>query len=134
MSTSARRSCASLLIASCLIVAACLIAGGPRAASAQQLQADPGAPDASGSVTTQPKAKRAKAQQSPRANAGASAGQQQQGGTGNRQFGELEGWSPGKAPPGGKQKEKEGETSSPPKGGLPIGVSPSGNMSVGLPF
>jgi hypothetical protein len=129
MSTSARRSCASLLIA------AYLIAGGLQAASAQQLQVDPGALDASGSVTTQPKAKRAKAQQSPRANAGASAGQQQQQGSGgNRQFGELEGWSPGKAPPGGKQKEKEGETSSPPKGGLPIGVSPSGNMSVGLPF
>ncbi|NUJ80915.1 hypothetical protein HUN39_12910 [Methylocystis sp. FS] len=127
MSIRARRSCASLLIA------AYLIAGGPLGASAQQLQADPGAPDASGSVTTQPKAKRAKAQQSPRANAGASAGQQQQqGGAGNRQFGELEGWSPGKAPPGGKPKEEE--KSSQPKGGLPIGVSPSGNMSVGLPF
>ena len=124
MSTRARRSCASLLIA------AYLIAGGPLGALAQQLQADPGALDASGSVTTQPKAKRAKAQQSPRANAGAS--QQQQGGAGNRQFGELEGWSPGKAPPGGKQKEEE--KSSQPKGGLPIGVSPSGNMSVGLPF
>ena len=124
MSTSARRNCASLLIA------AYLIAGGPQAASAQQLQVDPGALDAAGSVTTQPKAKRAKAQQSPRAG----AGQQQQQGVGNRQFGELEGWSPGKAPPGGKQKEKEGETSSLPKGGLPIGVSPSGNMSVGLPF
>ncbi|PPC85126.1 MAG: hypothetical protein CTY36_19135 [Methylocystis sp.] len=126
MSTSARRSCASLLIA------AYLIAGSFQAASAQQLQADPGAPDASGSVTTQPKAKKAKAQQSPRANAGASAGQQQQGGGGNRQFGELEGWSPGKAPPGGKPKEEE--KSSQPKGALPIGVSPSGNMSVGLPF
>lgn len=127
MSTCARLSFGPLLCA------AFLIAAGAQAASAQQLQADPGAPDASGSVTTQPKAKRAKAQQSPRANAGASAGQQQQqGGAGNRQFGELEGWSPGKAPPGGKQKEEE--KSSQPKGGLPIGVSPSGNMSVGLPF
>ncbi len=124
MSTRARRSCASLLIA------AYLIAGGPQAASAQQLQVDPGALDASGSVTTQPKAKRAKAQQAPRAG----AGQQQQGGGGNRQFGELEGWSPGKAAPGGKQKEKADETPSSPNGKLPIGVSPSGNMSVGLPF
>jgi len=122
MSTSARRSCASLLIA------AYLIAGSFQAASAQQLQADPGAPDASGSVTTQPKAKKAKAQQSPRA----SAGQQPQGSGGNRQFGELEGWSPGKAPPGGKPKEEEKSSQS--KGALPIGVSPSGNMSVGLPF
>jgi hypothetical protein len=125
MSTSARRSCASLLIAACLIA-------GPQAASAQQLQVDPGALDASGSVTTQPKAKKAKAQQSPRAGAGP---QQQQGGGGSRQFGELEGWSTGKAaPPGGKQKEKEDETPSSPNGKLPIGVSPSGNMSVGLPF
>lgn len=125
MSTCARLSFGPLLCA------AFLIAAGPQVALAQQLQADPGALDASGSVSTQPKAKRAKAQQSPRAGAGQ---QQQQGGAGNRQFGELEGWSPGKAPPGGKQKEKEGETPSLPKGGLPIGVSPSGNMSVGLPF
>lgn len=121
MSTRARRSCASLLIA------AFLIAGGPQVALAQQLQADPGSLDASGSVTTQPKAKRAKAQQSPRAG----ASQQQQGGAGNRQFGELEGWSPGKAPPG---KQKEDEKPASPNGNLPIGVSPSGNMSVGLPF
>ncbi|MGJ0454333.1 MAG: hypothetical protein ACR65T_14060 [Methylocystis sp.] len=124
MSTCARLSFGPLLCA------AFLIAAGPQVASAQQLQVDPGALDASGSVTAQPKAKRAKAQQSPRAG----AGQQQQGGAGDRQFGELEGWSPGKAPPGGKQKEKEGEAASLPKGGLPIGVSPSGNMSVGLPF
>ncbi|CCJ08672.1 hypothetical protein [Methylocystis sp. SC2] len=122
MSTCARLSFRPLLCA------AFLIAAGPQVGSAQQLQVDRGAPDASGSVTTPPKAKRAKAQQSPRAG----AGQQQQGGAGNRQFGELEGWSPGKAPPGGRPKEEE--KSSLPKGGLPIGVSPSGNMSVGLPF
>ncbi|RNJ51626.1 hypothetical protein [Methylocystis hirsuta] len=124
MSTCARLSFGPLLCA------AFLIAAGPQVASAQQLQADPGAPNASGSVTTQPKAKRAKAQQSPRAGAGQQ--QQQQGGSGNRQFGELEGWSPGKAPPGGKQTEAEKPAS--PNGKLPIGVSPSGNMSVGLPF
>lgn len=96
-------------------------------ASAQQLQVDPSALDASGAVSAQPKAKKAKAQQSQR------GAQQQQGGGGNRQFGELEGWSPGKAAsPGGKPKEEE--ASSLPKGALPIGVSPSGNMSVGLPF
>jgi len=124
MSTCARLSFGPLLCA------AFLIAAGPQVASAQQLQADPGAPDASGSVTTQPKAKRAKAQQSPRASASAGQ-QQQQGGAGNRQFGELEGWSPGKAPPG---KQKEDEKPNSPNGKLPLGVSPSGNMSVGLPF
>lgn len=123
MSTCARLSFGPLLCA------AFLIAAGPQVALAQQLQADPGALDASGSVAAQPKAKRAKAQQSPRAGAGQ---QQQQGGAGNRQFGELEGWSPGKAPPGGKQKEDEKSNS--PNGKMPIGVSPSGNMSVGLPF
>jgi hypothetical protein len=122
MSTCARLSFGPLLCA------AFLIAAGPQVASAQQLQADPEAPEASGSVSAQPKAKRAKAQQSPRAGAG--AGQQQQGGVGNRQFGELEGWSPGKAPPG---KQKEDEKPNSPNTKM-LGVSPSGNMSVGLPF
>lgn len=109
-----------------LLFAAFLVAAGGGVASAQQL--DPSALDTSGSVSTQPKAKKAKAQQSPRAGA---QQQQQQGGAGNRQFGELEGWSPGKAPPG---KEKEAETPSSPAGKMPIGMSPSGNMSVGMPF
>ncbi|MGJ0504842.1 MAG: hypothetical protein ACR65X_14090 [Methylocystis sp.] len=123
MSTCARLSLGSLFCAAFLITA------GPQAASAQQLQVDPGALDASGAVSAQPKAKKAKAQQSQR------GAQQQQGSGGNRQFGELEGWSPGKpASPGGKPKEKEDETPSSPNGKLPIGVSPSGNMSVGLPF
>lgn len=121
MSTSARLSRAPLFLVSFLIAA------GMQAAVAQQLQVDPSALDASGSVSAPSKARKAKAQQSQRG-----AGQQQQQGGGNRQFGELEGWSPGKAPPGGKPKEEE--KSSLPKGGLPIGVSPSGNMSVGLPF
>jgi hypothetical protein len=108
------------------LLAAFLIAAGAQGATAQQLQVDPSALDASGAVSTQPRAKKAKAQQSPRAG----ASQQQQGG-GNRQFGELEGWSPGKAPPG-KQTE-EGKPSS-PSNKMPVGMSPSGNMSVGLPF
>jgi len=58
-------------------------------------------------------------------------GKPQGGKTPDRQFGELEGWSPGKAPP--KPKDKDDATSSNPRGGG-LGVSPSGNMSVGLPF
>ena len=122
MSTSGRLSFGPLFLA------AFLVAAGGGAASAQQLQVDPNALDASGSVSTPPKAKKAKAQQAPRAGAGQ---QQQGGGAGNRQFGELEGWSPGKAPPG---KQKEDEKPNSPNGKMPIGVSPSGNMSVGLPF
>jgi hypothetical protein len=49
----------------------------------------------------------------------------------DRQFGELEGWSPGKAPPGQKKEETESRFSN---SKLPVGVSPSGGMSVGLPF
>ncbi len=49
---------------------------------------------------------------------------------GDRQFGELEGWSPGKTPP--KEKERESPSGAPSKG--PIGVTPTGGMSVGLPF
>ncbi|MGD9658405.1 MAG: hypothetical protein AB7U61_12360 [Methylocystis sp.] len=120
MSTSARLSFGPL------VLAAFLIAAAPQAASAQQLQVDPSALDASGAVSTAPKAKKAKAQQSQRGGAA-----QQQGGAGNRQFGELEGWSPGKTPPG---KEKAAETPNSPSGKMPIGMSPSGNMSVGLPF
>ncbi|MGD9542881.1 MAG: hypothetical protein AB7F41_11095 [Methylocystis sp.] len=118
-------NCARLSFGPLLLAAVLIGAGG--AAQAEQLQFDSSALDASGSVSAQPKGKKAKAQQSQR------GGGQQQQGSGNRQFGELEGWSPGKAPPGGKQKEDE-TSSSLPKGGLPIGVSPSGNMSVGLPF
>ena len=49
---------------------------------------------------------------------------------GDRQFGELEGWSPGKEPP---KAEKKDETPKEPSRG-PVGITPSGNMSVGLPF
>lgn len=115
-----------------LFLAAFLVAAGGGVASAQQL--DPNALDTSGAVSTAPKAKKAKAQQSQHGGAqqsqhGGTAQQQQ--GAGNRQFGELEGWSPGKTPPG---KEKEAEKPSSPSGKMPVGVSPSGNMSVGLPF
>jgi hypothetical protein len=47
----------------------------------------------------------------------------------NRQFGELEGWSPGKSPP--KKKEK-GDDSSLGRG--PVNMNPTGNMAIGMPF
>ncbi|MFO1123880.1 MAG: hypothetical protein U1E25_00365 [Methylocystis sp.] len=119
MSTRARFTFGSL------VLAALLVAAGGGVANAQQLQVDPNALDTSGAVSTPPKAKKAKAQQSQ------SGGAAQQQGGGNRQFGELEGWSPGKNPPG---KEKEAEKPSSSAGKVPIGMSPSGNMSVGMPF
>ncbi len=122
MSTSARRSFGPVFLA------AFLIAAGGGVASAQQF--DPNALDTSGAVSTAPKAKKAKAQPSQRTG----AQQQQQQGGGDRQFGELEGWSPGKAPPGKEGKQKEAGQPNSPEGKMPIGMSPSGNMSVGLPF
>ncbi len=112
-----------------LLIAAFVIGAGAQAALAQELQFDPRALDPSAAGAAQPKGKKAKAQQTPRS--GAAAGQQQGGP--NRQFGELEGWSPGKAPPP-KPGEKETTPSGPAKGSMPVGMSPSGNMSVGLPF
>ncbi|MBM3551442.1 MAG: hypothetical protein FJX45_06650 [Alphaproteobacteria bacterium] len=120
MSTSARRSFGPVFLA------AFLIAAGSGTASAQQF--DPNALDTSGAVSLSPKAKKTKAQQSQ------PGGAAQQRGGGDRQFGELEGWSPGKAPPGKEGKEKEGGQANAPNGKMPIGMSPSGNMSVGLPF
>lgn len=49
---------------------------------------------------------------------------------GDRQFGELEGWSPGKAPP----KPEEKETTGPARPPTGINVTPSGNLGIGLPF
>jgi opacity protein-like surface antigen len=48
----------------------------------------------------------------------------------NRQFGELEGWSPGKSPP----KKKEEDKSSRLGGSAPVSMTPSGGMAVGMPF
>lgn len=112
-----------------LLIAVFLVGAAAQAALAQELQLGPQALEGAGAVSAQPKGKKAKAQQAPRA--GAAAGQQQGGP--NRQFGELEGWSPGKAPPL-KPGEKETTPSGPGKSSMPIGMSPSGNMSVGLPF
>lgn len=48
----------------------------------------------------------------------------------NRQFGELEGWSPGKSPP----KKKEKHDDAPRYGRAPVSMDSSGGMGVGMPF
>ena len=75
-------------------------------------------------AASKPKAKKPK-QAAPAATAAKPTGKP----GGDRQFGELEGWSPGKAPP----KEKKDETPAEAAKGA-VGITPSGNMSVGLPF
>ncbi len=124
------RSCTRLFRGT-LLLAALVIGAGAQIAVAQELQLDPKALDTSGASSVQVKRKGKK---------GADAGAPQAGQSGkagasasgpNRQFGELEGWSPGKEPP----KPKDGrDTSSTPSKPTSIGVTPSGNMSVGLPF
>ncbi|MFY9657122.1 MAG: hypothetical protein WAK01_11120 [Methylocystis sp.] len=61
------------------------------------------------------------------------AGSQAKGGKpgGDRQFGELEGWSPGKNP-NGEKKAADDPSGSEPKNGL--SMSPSGKPSMGLSF
>jgi len=120
------RSCACPVRAGLLTLAFVFGVAGASIAGAQELQLDPKTLDA-GAVKPA-KARKAKA----KAKAGGQeAGAAQSGGkTPDRQFGELEGWSPGKAPP--KTKEQERRTPSSNSGG--VSVSPSGNMSVGVPF
>ncbi len=84
---------------------------------------DPKALDATVSAA-KPKGKKAKAE--------VVAPQKKPGKTQDRQFGELEGWSPGKNPP--KKDKDEPASAAAPAKNAPMSVSPSGNMSVGLPF
>ena len=51
----------------------------------------------------------------------------------DRQFGELEGWSPGKEPPK-DPKDANTKTSPSSTGGAKVSTTPSGNMGIGLGF
>ena len=108
------------------LLATVLLAGvvAAPAVLAQELSVDPKALDPSGAAS-KPKAKKPKQAAAPGATAAKPTGKP----GGDRQFGELEGWSPGKAPP---KEEKEEDPAGPAKGA--VGITPSGNMSVGLPF
>ncbi|MEF3365161.1 hypothetical protein V3H18_01300 [Methylocystis sp. 9N] len=116
-----------------LLAAAFMIAASGLAASAQEVQFDPKSLDDPGAATASPKAKGKKAR-APQGSVQGAGPQQQGGRTPDRQFGELEGWSPGKAPPPKPGEKETTPSSGSAKGSMPIGVSPSGNMSVGLPF
>jgi len=51
----------------------------------------------------------------------------------DRQFGELEGWSPGKEPPK-DPKDPNNSKSSASTGGAKVSTTPSGNMGMGFGF
>jgi hypothetical protein len=110
-----------------LLVAALMIGSLAAPAFAEELSVDPQLLDSTGGAT-KPKGKKGSKAKQPQ-NAPAPAAKAS-GASGDRQFGELEGWSPGKAPP----KKKEDDNSAPGLSKGPVGVSPSGSMSVGLPF
>jgi hypothetical protein len=110
-----------------LLAAAVLLAvTATVAVKAEELRLDPSALDPNAGSAARPKAKKgAKA----KAEAAAKPAKPAKAGS-DRQFGELEGWSPGKTPP----KEKKDETPSGEASKAPVSLSPTGNMSVGLPF
>lgn len=113
------------------LLASAVIVGG--AAVAQELQLDSKALDANGAAVSV-QTKRGKGRKGAEA-AGqpAASGKPAAGGAGgpNRQFGELEGWSPGKAPP--KPKDKQDDADAAPSRPA-VSVSPSGNMGTGFAF
>jgi hypothetical protein len=51
----------------------------------------------------------------------------------DRQFGELEGWSPGKEPPKDPKDPNNAKTSE-DKGGAKVSATPGGNMGMGFGF
>jgi len=108
-----------------------LLAGlGVSGARAQELQLDPHAFDAP--AAGKPTGKKARGAVAPSNPAAAPA--QQQGGKPrpDRQFGELEGWSPGKEPP--KPKDAPNAGSAGASNSMPVKMSPGGNMGTGFSF
>lgn len=103
---------------------------GVPGARAQELQLDPHAFDAP--VAGKPAGKKARGAVAP--SNPAAAAPQQQGGKPrpDRQFGELEGWSPGKEPP--KPKDSPNTNSSKGSESMPVKMSPGGNMGTGFTF
>ena len=113
-----------------LIAASLSMVGGLSGRAAAQNSPDSGVLDA-GDAKPEGKArtKKKSAQQKPRQPAAPQAKSGKPGG--DRQFGELEGWSPGKDPNGGK---KAGDDESGSGSKAPLSMSPSGKPSVGLSF
>lgn len=90
---------------------------------------DPSRLDPAAAGATKAKPKKNKQQQASTGQA-ATPGKPAPGKAENRQFGELEGWSPGKSPP--KKEKKDDDT--PRFGRAPVNMGNGGNMSVGMPF
>ena len=105
---------------------------GAPIALAQEVQLDPNALDLP--APAKPAGKKAKGAAAPTTAGAAAQPQAQQGGKPrpDRQFGELEGWSPGKEPPKPKDAPNAGASST--SNSMPVKVSPGGNMGTGFSF
>ncbi len=110
-----------------LIAASLSMVGGWSGRAAAQDSLDPALLDAGDAKPEgKAKAKKKSAQQKPQqppAKSGKPGG--------DRQFGELEGWSPGKDPNAAKQGEDDASKSGSKN---PLSMSPSGKPAVGLSF
>lgn len=110
-----------------LLAASLSMVGGWSGRAAAQENLDPAMLDTGGAKPEgKAKAKKKSAQQpssAPQAKSGKPGG--------DRQFGELEGWSPGKNPAGDK---KGGNEDSNSESNVPLSMTPSGKPSVGLSF
>lgn len=116
-----------------LLVAASLsMVGGLAGRAAAQNSPDPSVLD---TTDAQPegkaKAKKKSAQQKPPQQQPSAPQAKGAKPGGDRQFGELEGWSPGKRP--NADKDSQGQSGSDSKA-PPLSMSPSGKPSVGLTF
>ena len=123
-----------------LLVAAIVMGAGTSCAFAQELQyldtskGQEAAPAAPAKKSRKSKKAETPADAAAPQAAGAPAGKTGgQAGRPDRQFGELEGWSPGKTPPKPKDKySSDNEGSS--AGSMPVKVGPSGNIGSGFSF
>jgi hypothetical protein len=113
-----------------LIAASLSMVGGVSGRAAAQNSPDPSLLDTGDAKPEgKAKAKKKSAQQKQQQPAAPQAKSGKPGG--DRQFGELEGWSPGKTP--GTPGKKDEETTS-SGGKAPVSMTPEGKPSVGLSF
>ena len=118
------------VVISCIAIS--IAASAPSAIMAQDLQIDTKALE---TTTKKPSAKKSK--DTSLTSDPSSLSTERKAGGPDRQFGELEGWSPGKEPPK-DPKDPNNNTNNtkttPATGGTKLSTTPGGNMGVGFGF
>ena len=103
-------------------------ASAPSTATAQDLQIDTKALETTNKKPAAKKSKETNFTSDP-----SNPATERKAGGPDRQFGELEGWSPGKEPPK-DPKDPNNTKSTAPAGGAKVSTTPSGNMGMGFGF